>query len=60
MYKVGDHVSIHKTGSVLDGATGRVMGWTTKDYLIVVFDHEPPEGYNPAIVITQYCLVGEQ
>lgn len=60
MFSVGDNVSIHKTGSALDGATGRIVGWYTDEYPIVLFDCEPPEGYNPAIVISRYCLQGEQ
>lgn len=61
-FQVNDYVMFVKTSDAnLDGKIGRVVGYVTKEYPIVLFDVEhgynPPEGYNPAIMISENCLV---
>ena len=58
MFNVKDTVEFHSTGDhALDGKIGIVEGfYADKDFLIVVFAHPHPVGYNSAIVITKHCL----
>ena len=41
--------------TVLVGQIAVVMGFHTPEYPIIVF-RDTPEGYNPAIVLSIYCL----
>ena len=57
MFNVKDTVSFHGTADpVLDKATAVVEGFHGEDGVIVLFQQPRPLGYNPAIVITKYCL----
>ena len=58
---VKDNVEFHSTGDpVLDGKVGVIQGFygsaADEQYPIVLFAHPHPVGYNPAIVITPYCV----
>jgi len=56
-FNIGDVVALHSTSDLeLDRATGTVEGFHDKDGVIVTFLPPRPLGYNPAIVITQYCI----
>lgn len=56
-FNVGDNVKFHSTSdSTLDTAEAVVMGFYGEDGVIVAFTGPRPAGYNPAIVITKYCL----
>lgn len=52
---VNDYVMFSRTADKnLNGVTGKVIGVYNLDY-IILFDNIP-KNYNPAIVISGYCL----
>jgi hypothetical protein len=57
---VGDTVEFHSTSdNTLNGKTGSVVGLYGRGpeaYPIVMFTLPKPIGYDPAIVITPYCV----
>lgn len=57
-FSMGDAVVFRFTSdAVLDDSTATVLGFHAEDGVIVAFTEPRPAGYNPAIVITKYCLV---
>jgi hypothetical protein len=42
----------------LNGKIGKVVGFSEPGFPIVLFD-DTPMGYNPAIMISEACLVGD-
>ena len=60
MFTVGDTVEFHSTSdNNLNGKRGSVVGLYgggDEAYPIVMFSLPVPAGYDPAIVITPYCL----
>lgn len=57
-FNIKDTVKFHSTGDTnLDGRIGVIEGfYSPEHYPIVIFAHPHPVGYNPAIVITPYCV----
>ena len=55
-FSLGDKVIIHSTSDkLLNGKEARVMGSYGTD-LMIIFFHHLVEGYDPAIVLSKYCL----
>lgn len=59
---IKDKIEFHSTGdAALDGQVGIIEGFygtpgAAELYPIVLFSDVHPAGYNPAIVITPYCV----
>lgn len=60
IFNVGDIVEFHSTSdNTINGRNGSVVGLYgsgPEAYPIVMFGLPVPAGYDPAIVITPYCL----